>query len=142
MKRIFLLLIFASLNELFAQNGWQQITIPTNIAYTFNTIYFVSKDIGFLYYKQNYAPYSRQGVIYMTTDGGSSFFDGPGVMLTYAHFINNTTGWLLGWTETYEIPGKYYRTYKTTNAGLNWTQDELFYSAPFTNCIKFVNANT
>lgn len=143
MKKIFLLLIFLSFNELFAQNGWQQIPTPTNTSYTFNTIFFVTKDIGFLYYKKFSAQYFRDGVVYMTTNGGSTFsLTTTNVILKYAYFKNANTGWILGDKINYEVPGHYYFTHQTTNGGASWTETEFVSNPNYTNCIKFSNDNT
>lgn len=140
MKKIFLILLFLSSSELFAQNGWQQIVTPTNTSYKFNTIFFISKDVGFLYYKRNSSVVFRDGRVYMTTNGGSSFnLTSVNEILTYAYFKNANTGWLLGYTIGYEIEGTYYGTYETTNGGASWTKIESFLNVGYTNCIKFAN---
>ncbi|MBS1494186.1 MAG: T9SS type A sorting domain-containing protein [Bacteroidetes bacterium] len=143
MEKLFLFLAVFCTTNLFAQSGWQQISTPTNTSYTFNTIFFVSKDLGFLYYKQNYAPYFRDGRIYMTTDGGNTFaLTSTNVILQYAYFKNANTGWILGDRINYEVPGHYYFTYQTTNGGASWTETEYVTNSNYTNCIKFSNDNT
>lgn len=142
MRKIFLFLTLFSSSNLFAQNGWQQISIPTVSGYSFSTIFFTSNDTGFLYYKKLNAQLFQDGRIFMTTNGGSSFFQNGDMILTYAYFKNSSTGWLIGYKVASEVSQTYYYVLKTTDGTSFTVEEQLTNASQYTNCIKFINDNT
>ena len=136
-KIIFIFLIFCFFNTAFSQSGWQQVTIPNpSSSSIFQSIYFITKDIGLIYYS-NYQFPIRTGYTYMTTNGGASFFYTVSCQVSSMALKDAQTGWIAGTVIDMEMGRTYNRMYKTTNGGMSWKD-----SSEVVTYAKFINSNT
>ena len=136
MKTIIIILLFLSTTQCFSQSGWQQVTIPLNTlrGQTFSNIYFINKDLGFLWYRVADNGPTTYGNTYMTTNGGESFSLAANFMvLTSVFFKNNSTGWISGYNYNQKSGLTTRYTFFTTNNGINWDTTEILNSGRFIN---------
>lgn len=88
----------------------------------------------------------RFGIFWKTTDGGATWDTSKShnsALASYfcngVDFIDDNTGWIVG-----GVPGVGGSTkiFKTTNAGVNWTEQTSAYSGPIAVRVKMLNATT
>ena len=87
----------------------------------------------------------REGFIFKTTTGGNSWSSlmGNPVLGNYylqsIDFVNASTGWIVG---GYPAPAAIVKIFKTTNAGVNWSEQPTSYSASMGVKVDMVDVNT
>jgi len=88
----------------------------------------------------------RFGIFAKTTNGGANWdisMSGNSTLSAYfcngVDFVDDNTGWIVGGVAG---PGGNTKIFKTTNGGVNWTEQTSAYSGPIAVRVKMVNANT
>ncbi len=102
--------------------NWQMIKLIEG-GIELDNMYFFDLNTGFVGGYYGYGATGAYGVIYKTTNGGSSFVKTmfPGIdQIEDFTFLNSTTGIAIGFSETGMT-----KIYRTTNAGNLW--DSIFY---------------
>ncbi len=133
-KNIFLGLLWFSFFSLFAQEptGWIKLESPTNE--TLRRLYFVNENCGWAV--------SLGGQIISTTDAGNTWNIQNSTVTTPVvdiFFINPNRGWAL----TYPAEPPFGTSIlKTTNGGLEWIKDSVFFENEIFTTILFLDENT
>ena len=133
-KNIFLGLLWFSFFSLFAQEptGWIKLESPTNE--TLRRLYFVNENYGWAV--------SLGGQIISTTDAGNTWNIQNSTVTTPVvdiFFINPNRGWAL----TYPAEPPFGTSIlKTTNGGLEWIKDSVFFENEIFTTILFLDENT
>jgi photosystem II stability/assembly factor-like uncharacterized protein len=88
----------------------------------------------------------RFGIFAKTTNGGANWdttMSANPTLTPYfcngVDFIDDNTGWIVGGISG---PGGSTKIFKTTNAGINWTEQTSAYSGPIAVRVKMLNAST
>jgi photosystem II stability/assembly factor-like uncharacterized protein len=118
-RLLFLHIFFLLITNLFAQrtNEWERLTSPTNDI--LRKLFFVDANNGWAS--------GLAGTIVHTSDAGNSWILQNSTVTTPVvdiFFINNTRGWALTYPE---VPPFGTTVLKTTNGGLDWTNDSTFF---------------
>jgi photosystem II stability/assembly factor-like uncharacterized protein len=115
---------------------WSQLSTGSNKTYT--SVFFVNNEKGYIITGDERKP--NDNYLLLTTNGGlnwSKIFTFTNQHLTKILFLNENTGFVVG--VRYWSGG---RLYKTTNAGINWTQYTPDPTTNVINTIFFINNDT
>lgn len=111
-------------------------TYSVGNSYTFNSVFFINENYGWVCGTNASAYYTTNGGVSWTENYVTSFAQSIHRMQSL-YFISQTTGWCVGVFDNNSSP-----IYKTTDGGVNWVQQSHGLTTEQLNGVFFLDANT